>query len=107
VSVPFIHRLRQAKRVLGFYRGGVRGDFYQYIFDKEEFRALLEQAGFKVEEQIPYDAVKGLSDESRVLRWWLDRTASGRRLTHHLAVSGCLDRWFGHMILFVGRKREA
>jgi SAM-dependent methyltransferase len=106
ISVPFAHRLRQLKRAVGCYRGRSDGEFYQFVFDKREFRGCLEDAGFTVVEQVPYDAVKGLSDEVAALRWWFLRTAAGRRTAQELQVTGRLDRWFGHMILFVCRKRE-
>jgi len=104
VSVPFIHRLRALKRVLRLYPTRISGEFYQYIYPKADFRRQLEASGFTVVEQIAYDAVKGLCDESRLLRWWLTRTGWGRRLARRLTITGALDRYFGHMMAFVARK---
>jgi len=105
VSVPFIHRLRALKARLGFYRGQVKDHvFYQYAFAEGEMRFILEKMNFRVIDTFRYSSLKGIKDEvpivaqalkSSRLRFFLGRICQGRNW---------MDRYFGHMILFVCKK---
>lgn len=104
ISVPTLHPIRKLKARLGRYRGLKEGhQFYQYAFSQEEFQRLLTAEGFEVVTTVPYDGMKGLSDEVPMLR----------HLLKQLVRTPYLGPWvrdrlrnsrFGHMRLYVARK---
>lgn len=62
LSVPYFNPLRKLKRIFGFYRNK-KGDFYQYVFTKNEIKGHLERSSFKIIKTYPYNVSKGLRDE--------------------------------------------
>lgn len=108
ISVPWMNPLRNIKARLGFFRRkpGWR-PFYQYAFKREDFELCLRRAGFDVLEIVPYDSMKGLSDECPGIGFLLGRKRLGSYVEWF--VEGVLRRLpfvrnrVCHMMLFVAR----
>lgn len=106
VSVPKLHRLRELKAALGFYREDTEGlEFYQYAYPPRELKEILADQGFTFLESVHFDARKGAKDEIGFIRRALAKEGRlGRWLHRRLTSSPRLDRWVGHMVLIVARK---
>ena len=105
ISVPYIHPLRRAKARLGLYRGRANGlEFYQYAFSAEEMYDILRRMGFTTVETYAYSSFKGIKDEIPILRRLLELRGIDWRLQRLLQSWKWVERYLGHMILFVCRK---
>jgi SAM-dependent methyltransferase len=105
ISVPYFHVLRRMKAKLGLYRGRPDDlEFYQYAFDRPEFTALLQAAGFRIVDWMTYDGYKGVKDEIPLLRLISRWQGVGWRMQRWLRSWQWAERNLGHMILFVCRK---
>ena len=99
------HGIRKVKAKLGLYQSNTNGlDFYQYAFDRAEFSALLQDNGFEVVNGRSYDGFKGVKDEMPIIteltQWrWL-----GPRFEKWLKSCRWIEKYFGHMALFVCRR---
>jgi SAM-dependent methyltransferase len=108
ISVPYINALRNFKRQLGFY-GKMKNTnmaFYQYAYQKSGFQNILERAGFEVIEAHGISGAFGIRDEFPTLFRLLDRLPGSWRMNRFLRRFDRLENW-GHMILFVCRKRKS
>jgi 2-polyprenyl-3-methyl-5-hydroxy-6-metoxy-1,4-benzoquinol methylase len=106
-SVPYISTLRSLKHRIGLFgrMQGTTSVFYQYAFTKAEFLRILTEAGFEV---IGARGVAGYYALQQELPSFLSLVRSipgGPRVLRYLKGSGWIDH-FGHMILFVCRKRR-
>jgi SAM-dependent methyltransferase len=107
ISVPYINPLRSLKCGLGLF-GRAPGRtfvFYQYAFTKAEFRRILAATGFEVTETHGVAGFYALQQELPSLLHLLSSLPGGRRILGYARSSGWID-CFGHMILFVCRKRQ-
>lgn len=106
VSVPYFHALRRLKARLGMYRRRLTGyEFYQYAFTQTELAEMLQQAGFRVQEYLPYDGYKGIKDEIPLAKYLIPRLQRVPRLGWRFA------RWLahaplGHMLMIAAVKPE-
>jgi SAM-dependent methyltransferase len=106
ISVPSFHALRRFKARLGLYRANTDGlDFYQYAYANEEFSGLLEGAGFRVQQVVSYDGFKGVKDEIAAVRALAAVRGLGPRLRRAIERWPWAERRFGHMAMFVCRRR--
>jgi len=107
ISVPYINPVRSLKHRLGQLDGtqGGTSAFYQYAFSKSEFRGILAEAGFDVIETREVAGFFALQQELPSLLHFLSSLPGGRRVLGHVKDSGWID-CFGHMILFVCRKKS-
>lgn len=126
ISVPFLNPARK-RAYSGLSRIGKGNHFYQYMFEEEEFTQKLKNSGFTVEAVyklnwiIGYKDVKNLSHKIKVrenndvkydikeqnLKKGLKNTLK-KYLTFIIikfSDIGFLSNKFGHMILFVAKKR--
>ncbi len=62
LSVPYFNPFRKLKKIFGFYRNQ-KGDFYEYLFTRDEIVRYIKEAGFRIIKTYPYNTVKGLRDE--------------------------------------------
>jgi len=62
LSIPYSNPLRKLKNLLGFYQNQ-KGDFYQYLFTRNEIIGYIKEAGFEIIKTYPNNPVKGLRDE--------------------------------------------
>jgi SAM-dependent methyltransferase len=106
ISVPYINTLRKIKRRLGlFHKVNITNmAFYQYAYQKSEFQNILERTGFEVIETHGISGAFGIRDEFPDLFQILDRLPGSWRINRYLKKFDRLNNW-GHMILFVCRKR--
>ncbi len=105
ISVPHFHILRRLNARIGAYRRPMNNDeFYQYAFGCRDFATCLRNVGFRVLEMHGYDAIKGLSDETRVFRLILKLPRIGRRLRRFMEKSLLIKKLTGHMMLYVVQK---
>lgn len=122
LSVPFYSPFRM---LLRSYQGADDRPFYQYLFLRDELLAVLENAGFRVEEVQPFDALRGLIAELPILDTLLrsrirgsetgstyrESSASGfisvlKRAVARLIESNLFRRAFGHMIVLASVKER-
>lgn len=105
VSVPYFHILRRVKATLGFYRDSKKGmEFYQQAFRISDLNEILNRCGFSVLEIAGYDPYKGLKDEVPLAKLMFNLPVIGSRLMNLWGSIGLVQRYLGHMILFVCRK---
>lgn len=106
-SVPYYNPLRRLKARLGCYdRSAGETPFYQYAYDQTTLASMFTDHGFEIIDIRFADPVKGLRDESRILRALFKVPHIGWRLRQWSSSSSCLARMAGHMILFICRKKE-
>jgi len=105
-SVPYINPLRDLKHRIGCFRRvqGNAARFYQCAFSMGEFLGLLTEAGFEVIAARGVAGYHTLRQELPCFISLLKSVPGGLRVLGYLNSSGWIDR-FGHMILFVCRKR--
>jgi len=106
ISVPYMNLIRKLKNSVGFYSHDV-GDleFYAYAFSVKEIKSLIEANGFDVIDLHGYASWKGIKDEILPVLW-IDRIPKVRGLYRRITARMPLcDRYFGHMIGFVCKKR--
>jgi SAM-dependent methyltransferase len=116
ISVPQINLLRKLKKSMGLYKKEKRVShqvpFYQYIFDKKEFKNILGQNDFVVLESYSLAALQGLADE--FLFSWKRTYSEGSKKASlksffksmKLFENKIFRAFFGHMILFVAVKQD-
>jgi SAM-dependent methyltransferase len=104
-SVPYINPLRNIKRKLGYYhRKNLTGlSFYQYAFNKTDFKNYLEKAGFHLVKIQGVAGIFGLKEELPLLALVLNGIPGGWRIESFLKKIRWFD-FFGHMVLFVCKK---
>ena len=104
-SVPYVNPLRNMKRILGYYgpRDLTGLTFYQYAFNKLDFRNFLEEAGFHLVKIHGVSGIYGLKEELPLLAWLLNNTPGAWRIEAFLKKIKWFD-CFGHMILFICKK---
>jgi SAM-dependent methyltransferase len=104
-SVPYINPLRNIKRRLGCYHlrdlSGLT--FYQYAFDKSDFKNYLEKAGFHLVDIQAIAGIFGLKEEIPILAMALNGIPGGWRIERFLKKIKWFDI-FGHMVLFICKK---
>ncbi|MBN1167438.1 MAG: class I SAM-dependent methyltransferase [Methanospirillaceae archaeon] len=75
LSFPYMSPLRRIKAKSGLYLPWDESHgitmFYQFALNAEEVILAYEKRGFKVLKKIPYDGIKGLKDEIKALRPFL------------------------------------
>ena len=102
ISVPFLGPVRRLRARLGRYeRRPPAPPFFQYGFTRDEFCALLMQAGFVIDSTHPLHFHRMLLEEISLYRWLYDRRfgAFFRRM-----MSGVLNERDGHMLMVVAHK---
>jgi len=109
ISVPCFHWLRRIKAGLGMYQAdNADMSFYQYAFRRNEFKKLVESAGFETIEIRQYDSYKGILDEVSALRWVMKRRLGkydlGSVMQKLLRRVGVIENSLGHMVMFVVKK---
>lgn len=108
ISVPHFNFVRRVKALLGNYGGELEDrEFYQWAFRPTEMRGLLETQGFDVLGIDGYDSVRGLLREIPGLRALSRKRLFLRnwgRLTRRVFA---FERRFGHMAMFICRKRSS
>jgi len=62
LSIPYLNPLRRVKNLLGYYKNQ-KGDFYQYLFSKNEIIEYIKKAGFEIKKSYPYNPIKGLKED--------------------------------------------
>lgn len=111
LSFPYMSPLRRAKRAAGAYPvwdGAQRETFYQFMLDGRAMRDELERDGFILREQRPFDAVKGLKDETPWLKAPLQGLYDSRRAGARLLKVGlerALRSVSAHCLLLVLERR--
>lgn len=104
VSTPCFNGFRKSLANLGAFRGEARGDFYQYAFSRAEMRDDLRSMGLEVVQMHGSGSLKTLQDHIP----FLAKLPLGSLRT---PLAGGLDTlpfvgdWFGHVCMWVGRKR--
>jgi SAM-dependent methyltransferase len=109
ISVPQVNLPRSLKGGVGCYKGSPDKtmEFYQYAYPPNEFAALLQAAGFDVVDRGGYDSLKGLKDEWPELMKIFDLPYFGPRLRSRWRRWPWPNYHFGHMMMFVCRKKGA
>ncbi len=105
-TVPHFNRLRQLKSLLGYYRNKVKDEvFYQYAYSRIEMRTILEKFGFEILEVKGQSSYKGIRDESFIFKTLSKYSKCKRFMKHYCHNNIFLENQFGHMLLFVCRKK--
>ena len=105
--------LRKFKAKLGLYpifkKEKMNVDkFYQFILNAEEVKKDVEEYGFKICLQYPFDATKGMKDEVSFLNPVLKRVYSSQNIFAkgiRFLISILFSKITSHMILLVFQKR--
>jgi len=114
LTFPHMSKLRQIKARKGLYEtwqenGDLVGDFYQFALDDHRIIKDIEESGFKLVSKRSFDGVKGLKDETKIGRSWLQALYDGKTLKTRL-VKRLLDMllrpWASHMALLVFNKQS-
>ena len=102
IAVPYLGPMRAVKSQLGLYdREPPSLPFFQYGFSREEFTALMQKAGFSIEEVQALYAHRLLLEEMAFYRWALNKSW-GRFARKWAEVM--LRHRDGHMLLVAGEK---
>jgi len=105
IAVPYLGAMRAVKSQLGLYdREPPSLPFFQYGFSREEFTALMQKAGFSIEEVQALYAHRLLLEEMAFYRWALNKSW-GRFARKWAEVM--LRHRDGHMLLVAGEKPVA
>ena len=105
ISVPYFNSLRWWRARRGAYQDDVSGlDFYQYAFTRQEFCAILEDAGYEIETIYSYSYKNGLTQE---LRWLKAIHPFLRRVLLKLTdFIPYINSELGHMLMVVARNKQ-
>src|SRR6266436_2428495 len=102
IAVPYLGPMRAVKSQLGLYdREPPSLPFFQYGFSREEFTALMQKAGFSIEEVQALYVHRLLLEEMAFYRWALNKSW-GRFARKWAEVM--LRHRDGHMLLVAGEK---
>ncbi len=102
IAVPYLGPMRAVKSQLGLYdREPPFLPFFQYGFSREEFTALMQKAGFSIEEVQALYVHRLLLEEMAFYRWALNKSW-GRFARKWAEVM--LRHRDGHMLLVAGEK---
>ncbi len=112
LTFPHMSKLRQFKAQNGTYatwRGqdAQPDDFYQFALDDRRVIGNFEKNGFKLVKKRCFDALKGLKDEIKTGKAWLQNRYRGRTLKDKLAIrlfDLLLSGWSSHMALLVFKR---
>jgi len=125
ISVPFLNTARK-KAYEGLDSIG-SGEFYQYLFEEEEFKRKLENVGFKIEKIYKLNWIKGYKEiknfqnknqslqtnkvaktNKKVINKHFSRDNFIKALVKKSVIRfsnfSFLTKYYGHMILFVAKK---
>lgn len=113
-SIPHMSKLRQIKARKGLYEtwdgnGDLVADFYQFALDDHRVIKHFEESGFKLVGKRSFDGVKGLKDEIKIGRSWMQAIYNGKTLKIRLAIrlfDILLCPWASHMALLVFKKQS-
>jgi SAM-dependent methyltransferase len=105
ISVPYFNPLRLWRAARGAYQDEVNNlDFYQYAFTRQEFCAILEDAGYEIETTHSYAHQHSLSQE---LHWLKTIHPFLRRVLLKLSdFIPYVNSELGHMLMVVARKNN-
>lgn len=112
LTFPHMSKLRQFKAQKGAYEkwrgdGTQAVDFYQFALDDHRVINDFENNGFKLVRKSSFDALKGLKDEIKTGRGWLQNLYNGRTLKDRISIrlfDLVLSYWSSHMALLVFKK---
>jgi SAM-dependent methyltransferase len=116
ISVPQINPLRKLKKSMRLYKKHESFSedvpFYQYIFDKKEFKDILGQNDFVGLKSYPLAALQGLADE--FLFAWRGTCSTGSKKASIISFFKSMKFFenklfrglFGHMVLFIAKKTD-
>jgi SAM-dependent methyltransferase len=114
LTFPHISKLRQIKAKKGLYEiwpgnEDLVADFYQFALDSDRVINTFEENGFKLIHKHSLDGVKGLKDEIKIGRSWMQALYDGKTLKTRLArrlLDILLRPWASHMALLVFKKQS-
>ncbi|MFX0137361.1 MAG: class I SAM-dependent methyltransferase [Candidatus Hodarchaeota archaeon] len=112
LSFPYFSPLRKLKAKLGNYKtceNKINEDnFYQFILNKEDVKLNAEMHGFKLIQQHPYNATKGIKDELPLLKSVLQKIYDSQNIlmkSIRFLISMLFSIIAGHSILLIFRKK--
>lgn len=113
LTFPVMSPLRKLKARLGFYKeldhAANHDNFYEFMLDKRRVVSHLSTYGFLTVRTYSYDALKGLKDEFKVLKPFLQKLYDSRGFVARairFAMTFFLAQLAGHMMLLVLKKKE-
>lgn len=113
LSFPHMSALRKFKAKRGLYKNHRNtlgpNNFYQFILDKDSVRKDVEQYGFRLVLQHPFDAAKGIKDEISFLKPILQRIYNNQNMLARgirFLNTFLFSKVAGHMILLIFQKNE-
>lgn len=113
ITFPYMSPIRKLKARSGKYRlwnqEMSKKNFYQFALDKNDVIKDLEQLGFKLIDEKPFDGVSGLRKEVKSLSFILEPLSrySGRFLIAaavSFVISKIVEKFTSHSILLVAQK---
>jgi len=108
VSFPYLSLIRKLKIALKkypvFQEKNKAMDFYEFIFDANQIKKEISQAGFNFIKIYPYDVCKGLKSEISIWRSFFQNTYSSKSFFARV-IRGTMSvffSWaFGHIAILV------
>lgn len=102
VSTPAFNDFRRALARVGYFRGGRRGNFYQYAFSVPEMNRILEELGFEVLEARFHGTIQTLREHTPLLGK-VPLGVATKPVSVALDVLPITRNW-GHACVWVARK---
>ncbi len=113
LTVPWFSPLRKLKARLGKYPKFSdmidMNNFYEFMLDEKEVIKSIEKQGFKCVLKHPHDAVKGIKDEVKSLKWIMKKIYNAKGIFFkgvRFVFSLLLAPFAGHIILLVFKKND-
>ncbi len=112
MTVPSMLRIRKLKEIMSKYLVWVQDDekinhFYQSTLDPNNVIEKLEENGFELIELKPYDGIKGLKDEVKLLNKPLQYIYDNNSIVSkslRKIIGSVMQGFSSHMMLYVLKK---